>query len=295
MDIAIIIPAYNEEKFIKACLESLLNQTYPARKILVVDDGSGDKTPELVEHLASSYENLSLISRPKSFSHEPGGKIVETFNAGLKALEIDYDVICKFDADLIFPENYLEVLTKAFQENPKLGMYGGFCTICKEGTWQVEQLTNADHLRGALKAYRKTCFTDIEGLTPAMGWDTIDEMKARFYGWEVKTNPDLLVKHLKPTGQQYKKNLPAFFGTSLFRMRYSWSLALLTCLKMANNKSSLSFFLKSMTSFQTSSSKKSTFLVTEQEGAFIRSYRWSKLKERLFQNFRNNGPRGSVG
>ena len=282
MDIAIIIPAYNEEKFIKNCLESLLNQTHSAKKILVVDDGSIDNTFTSVESLSNSHQNLSVVSRPKSFSHEPGSKIVETFNFGLKKLETDFDVVCKFDADLIFPSNYLESLVYAFQHDPRLGMYGGFCTVKKNDSWSVEQLTNTDHLRGALKAYRKSCFQDINGLTPAMGWDTIDEMKARFHGWQVETNSNLLVKHLKPTGQQYKKDLPKLFGISLFRMRYSWTLALLTCLKMAKNKSSFTFFMGSMNSFSKSNSKENTFLVTTQEGAFIRKYRWSKIKERLF-------------
>lgn len=282
MEIAIIIPAYNEEKFIKNCLESLLNQTHSAKKILVVDDGSIDNTFTSVESLSNSHQNLSVVSRPKSFSHEPGSKIVEAFNFGLKKLETDFDVVCKFDADLIFPSNYLESLVYAFQQDPRLGMYGGFCTVKKNDSWSVEQLTNTDHLRGALKAYRKSCFQDINGLTPAMGWDTIDEMKARFHGWQVETNSNLLVKHLKPTGQQYKKDLPKLFGISLFRMRYSWTLALLTCLKMAKNKSSFTFFLGSMNSFFKSNSKENTFLVTTQEGAFIRKYRWSKIKERLF-------------
>lgn len=282
MEIAIIIPAYNEEKFIKNCLESLLNQTHSAKKILVVDDGSIDNTFTSVESLSNSHQNLSVVSRPKSFSHEPGSKIVEAFNFGFKKLETDFDVVCKFDADLIFPSNYLESLVYAFQQDPRLGMYGGFCTVKKNDSWSVEQLTNTDHLRGALKAYRKSCFQDINGLTPAMGWDTIDEMKARFHGWKVETNSNLLVKHLKPTGQQYKKDLPKLFGISLFRMRYSWTLALLTCLKMAKNKSSFTFFLGSMNSFFKSNSKENTFLVTTQEGAFIRKYRWSKIKERLF-------------
>lgn len=282
MDIAIIIPAYNEEKFIKNCLESLLNQTHSAKKILVVDDGSIDNTFTSVESLSNSHQNLSVVSRPESFSHEPGSKIVEAFNFGLKKLETDFDVVCKFDADLIFPSNYLESLVYAFQQDPRLGMYGGFCTVKKNESWSVEQLTNTDHLRGALKAYRKSCFKDINGLTPAMGWDTIDEMKARFHGWRVETNLNLLVKHLKPTGQQYKKDLPKLFGISLFRMRYSWTLALLTCLKMAKNKSSFTFFLGSMNSFFKSNSKENTFLVNTQEGAFIRKYRWSKIKERLF-------------
>lgn len=282
MDIAIVIPAYNEEKFIKKCLESLLNQTHSAKEILVVDDGSCDNTSKIIEALSKSYKNLRLISRPKSKSHEPGGKIVEAFNFGLENLEIEYDVICKFDADLIFPSNYLEVVIKNFHKNPKLGMFGGFCTVLKNEKWVVEQLTNPDHLRGALKAYRKECFLDIKGLVSAMGWDTIDEMRARYNGWEVKTNLNLLVKHLKPTGQHYKKNLPQLFGISLFRMRYTWSLAFLTCLKMAKNKSSLFFFVKSITSFLNSNSNKNTFLVTAQEGVFIRKYRWTKIKERLF-------------
>lgn len=281
MDIAIIIPAYNEEKFLRKCLDSLLNQTHPAKKILVVDDGSNDKTSEILEDISESHSNFSYVKRKKSLKHSPGSKIIEAFNFGLKHLNVDYDVICKFDADLIFPADYLDVLARAFQENLKLGMYGGFCTVEKNGNWKIEQLTNSDHLRGALKSYRRECFEQINGLIPAMGWDTIDEMKARFYGWEVETNPKLLVKHLKPTGQHYKKELPEIFGVSLYRMRYSWSLALITCLKMAKNKSSFSFFQKSITSFLRSNSKKNTFLVSDKEGVFIRKYRWKKIKERL--------------
>lgn len=281
MNIAIIIPAYNEEKFIEKCLDSLLNQTLSPKQILVVDDGSTDKTPKILEQLSGHHHNLNYVKRDKSLKHSPGSKIVEAFNFGLENLNVDYDVICKFDADLIFPENYLEVLARAFQENPKLGLYGGFCTVEKNGSWKIEQLTNYDHLRGALKSYRRKCFEEIKGLIPAMGWDTIDEMKARFNGWEVETNPELLVKHLKPTGQHYKKDLPELFGISLFRMRYSRSLALLTCLKMATNKSDFSFFVKSMKSFLESNSKKNTFLVSTKEGEFIRNYRWRKVKERL--------------
>ena len=283
MKIAIIIPAYNEKEHIKSCLTSLFNQSYQASKILVVDDGSTDNTASIVKSLCHKHSSLDLVSKEKSFSHQPGSKIVEAFNYGLKHLNLDFDVVCKFDADLVFPSNYLENPQDTFSNNTNLGLYGGFCTILKQGTWQIEQLTNADHLRGALKAYRKECFTDINGLVPAMGWDTIDEMKARFRGWQVQTNAELLVKHLKPTGQNYKKDLPALFGISLFRMRYSNALALLTCIKMAKNKADFGFFIIAMRAFKNAPKdpKQNTFLVTKEEGAFIRSYRWSKIKKRL--------------
>ena len=281
MEIVIIIPAYNEEEFIEQCLKSLLNQTHKAKNIVVVDDGSSDATPEIVKELSAKHENLKLVLKSKSYSHEPGGKIVEAFNSGLKSLTVDCDIICKFDADLIFPSNYLETIAAAFSEDPNLGMYGGFCTILKNNSWQIENLTNHDHLRGPLKAYRKECFKSMDGLVSAMGWDTIDEMKARFHGWEVVTNSNLLVKHLKPTGHKYKKKLPKVFGISLFRIRYNWILAFLTCAKMGYNKRSLRFFAESFIAYLRSNSKKNTFLLSLEEGAFIRNYRWSKIKERF--------------
>lgn len=281
MNIAIIIPAYNEEAYLENCLLSLLEQSYPAQQILVVDDGSTDRTPEILNQLSSQHSNLNFISKAKSYQHEAGSKIIQAFNFGLAHLNTNYDILCKFDADLIFPKDYLEILNSKYENQPKLGMFGGFCYIKTQGQWKLENLTNEDHIRGALKSYRKTCFKDIDGLVAAMGWDTIDEMKARYKGWIVKTEKGLLVKHLKPTGTLYAKALPKAFGESLFRMRYSLTLAFITCFKMAIQKKKFSFFITSFWGFLKGNSKKNSFLIGEKEGAFIRAYRWNKIKERL--------------
>lgn len=282
MNIAIIIPAYNEEAYLQNCLLSLLEQSYPAQQILVVDDGSTDQTPEILNQLSSQHSNLNFISKAKSYQHEAGSKIIQAFNFGLEHLKTDYDIICKFDADLIFPKDYLEILNSNYENQAKLGMFGGFCSIEINGQWTLENLTNDDHIRGALKSYRKACFKDINGLVSAMGWDTIDEMKARHQGWMVKTEKSLMVKHLKPTGILYSKALPKAFGKSLFRMRYSLILAFITCLKMSINKKNIRFFWSSFWNFIKRYSKKNTFLVNEKEGAFIRAYRWNEIKKRLF-------------
>ena len=78
-------------------------------------------------------------------------------------------MICKFDADLIFPKNYLEEINKVFLKNNKIGLCGGFCSVLKANQWQIENLTNTDHIRGALKAYRIQAFKDIGGLSKQMG------------------------------------------------------------------------------------------------------------------------------
>jgi hypothetical protein len=85
-------------------------------------------------------------------------------------------------------------------------MAGGFAYI--EKTVRIlENLTDKDHIRGAFKAYRKACFKQMGGLKAAMGWDTVDELLSTFYGWKVVTDARLIVKHLKPTGANYKKPL----------------------------------------------------------------------------------------
>jgi hypothetical protein len=78
----------------------------------------------------------------------------------------------KADADLIFPTNYFETISKHFQSDPKIGMAGGFVISKKNGDWILEILL-IDHIRGALKAYRKAAFKEIGGLKAQMGWDTV--------------------------------------------------------------------------------------------------------------------------
>ena len=84
-------------------------------------------------------------------------------------------------------------------------MTSGFCYIEKHGNWILENLTRKDHIRGALKAYRRDCFLEIGKLKPSMGWDTVDELLAKYYRWKVLTDESLHVKHLKPTGISYNK------------------------------------------------------------------------------------------
>src|SRR5690606_15846462 len=161
---------------------------------------------------------------------------------GYETLDESYDVICKFDADLIFPVNYLEVLSTHFKSNPKLGMASGFCYIEKDGTWILENLTRKDHIRGALKAYRKENFLEIGKLKPSMGWDTIDELLAKYHGWEIMTDEHLHVKHLKPTGISYNKASKYLQGEAMYKMRYGFVITLISALKLAYKKNSFELF-----------------------------------------------------
>ncbi|MFD1162682.1 glycosyltransferase [Hwangdonia seohaensis] len=281
MNFYIIIPAHNEASSIKLTLDSLVNQTHLPKKVVVVNDNSTDTTQNIVEAFAEKHSWISLVNSKSSNQHLPGSKIINAFYKGYETLDADYDVICKFDADLIFPENYLEQLTFHFNNNEKLGIASGFCYIKKNYAWVLENLTNKDHIRGALKAYRKQCFLDIGKLKPSMGWDTVDELLAQFYGWQILTDESLKVKHLKPTGISYNKASKYLQGEAMYKMRYGFVITFISALKLALKKKSFGLFIDYLAGYFKAKKQKLEHLVSEKEGKFIRDLRWKGMLNKL--------------
>jgi glycosyltransferase involved in cell wall biosynthesis len=283
MRIAIILPAHNEASFIIKTLESLVQQSLKPTRIIVVNDNSNDLTAQLVKEFAASYDYINLYNHKSSVANIPGSKVVQAFNAGLNTLEINnYNLICKFDADLIFPLDYLEQITAVFNHNPKAGIVAGHCTVAQDGSWVLEKLTNKDHVRGALKAYRTACFEQIGGLKISIGWDTVDEMLARYHNWEVVTIPRLHVKHLKPTGVSYNPSARYLQGEAFYKMRYGWLLTTITATKMAWNKRDINLVPDYLKGYKLAQKKNLEPLVTASQGRFIRAYRWNGIKAKLF-------------
>ena len=305
----IVIPSHNEEKLISLTLQSLVEQTVLPTKIVVVNDNSTDKTAEIVLAFAEKYSFISLVNKTSDAIHLPGSKVIQAFQKGLETLDDNYDFIVKADSDLIFPSNYFETIIKHFKSDEKIGMAGGFCyietrtknnnsnkknrvpehlvqknEICEEknGEWILENLTDKDHIRGALKAYRKECFQQIGGLKPAMGWDTVDELLSKFFGWKVKTDSSLKVKHLKPTGANYNKTARYKQGEAFYTLGYGFWITAIASAKLAMMKKKPLLFLDYIRGFIKAKSAKKTMLVTPEQAKFIRNYRLKKMKEKLF-------------
>jgi glycosyltransferase involved in cell wall biosynthesis len=281
MDFYIVIPAHNEADSIGLTLHSLVNQTLKPKHIVVVNDNSTDHTASVVDSFARDYAFISLINNKSSNNHLPGAKIINAFFKGLETLDDNYDVICKFDADLIFPNTYLETLSSHFNNNKNLGMASGFCYIEKDNQWVLENLTRKDHIRGALKAYRKNCFLEIGTLKPSMGWDTIDELLAKYYNWDILTDNSLHVKHLKPTGVSYNKASKYLQGEAMYKMRYGFIITCISAFKLAYKKRSYSLFKDYIVGYFKAKKEKMPFLVSEKEGKFIRNLRWKGILKKL--------------
>lgn len=277
----IVIPAYNEEAFIALTLQSLVSQTKLPERIVVVNDGSTDDTENIVARFAKDYPFISLVNKTSDAVHLPGSKVIQAFQKGIEALDNNYDVIVKLDADLILPNDYFETVLRVFEKDESVGMAGGFAYIEKNGEWILENLTDKDHIRGAFKAYRKECFSQIGGLKPAMGWDTVDELLAQFYDWKIVTIPELKVKHLKPTGANYDKTARYKQGEAFYSLGYGFLITAIASAKLAMLKKKPLLFLDYISGFLKARSSGKPLLVTEAQARFIRAYRLKKMKDKL--------------
>lgn len=277
----VIIPAHNEEKFISLTLQSLVSQTKTPTKVVVVNDHSTDTTASIVTGFVQKNPTIQLVTIESDAIHLPGSKVILAFQKGLETLDDAYDFIVKLDADLILPPNYFETIVSHFESDADIGMVGGFAYIEKNGDWILENLTNKDHIRGAFKAYRKACFLQIGGLKPAMGWDTVDELLAKFYGWSVVTDDTLKVKHLKPTGANYNKSARFKQGEAFYSLGYGFWITVIASTKLAIMKKKPLLFLDYMQGFWKAMLANKPLLVTVEQARFIRQYRWTNMKEKI--------------
>ena len=282
MNFYIVIPAHNEEAFISLTLQSLISQTVLPKKIVIVNDNSTDKTAEIVLAFAEENPFITLVNKTSSAIHLPGSKVIQAFHKGFETLDNEYDIIVKLDADLIMPNNYFEKIQSIFEKDSKIGMAGGFAYIEKNGDWILENLTDKDHIRGAFKAYRKECFEQIGNLKPAMGWDTVDELLCKFYGWKVVTDASLIVKHLKPTGANYNKTARYKQGEAFYTLGYGFLITAIASAKLAMMKKKPLLFLDYIQGFLKAKSAQTPLLVTPEQAKFIRNYRLKKMKVKLF-------------
>lgn len=282
MNYYIIIPAYNEEAFIGLTLQSLVSQTVLPKKVVVVNDNSTDNTAQIVLDYAKENPFITLVNKSSSAVHLPGSKVIQAFHKGFETIDDQYDIIVKLDGDLILPNNYFGTILDIFKKDSQVGMAGGFAYVEKNGEWILENLTDKDHIRGAFKAYRKECFLQIGNLKPAMGWDTVDELLSKFYGWKVVTDASLIVKHLKPTGANYNKAARYKQGESFYTLGYGFLITTISSAKLAMMKKKPLLFLDYIKGFWKAKSANTPLLVTKEQAKFIRNYRLQKMKEKIF-------------
>ncbi|MDQ0780583.1 glycosyltransferase family 2 protein [Chryseobacterium sp. W4I1] len=280
MRFLIIIPAHNEEENLPFTLDSLQQQSFKDFKTVVVNDGSTDRTAEVIRKYTDRDSRFQTVDLQKS-AHQPGSKVVNAFKNGLKIQDIDeFDIICKFDADIILPENYLETVESAFKNNPEFGLVGGLLYVEKESNWVYEGNSNKHHVRGPMKAYRKECFLQIGGLRETLGWDNIDSILLEDLGWKEIVLPELQVKLIKVKGADYTIRPADYYGRYFYFLGLNRFLAYIASSKEAAKIKSVSFFFNIIKAYETCRSEKLELKISKDEQKSINNKRWEMLKKK---------------
>jgi poly-beta-1,6-N-acetyl-D-glucosamine synthase len=197
---AVITPVRDEEEFVGATIESVSRQTVRPTEWVIVNDGSSDRTGEIIDRYAAEFPWIRAVHRSNRGFRKSGGGVVEAFYDGYRTLQSDdWDFVVKLDGDLTFSADYFEKCFAYFHSEPQLGIGGGEIYHDMAGNMTLEANPKF-HVRGATKIYRRACWEAIGGLWVAPGWDTIDEVKANMLGWATRSFPDLPLHHHRLTG-----------------------------------------------------------------------------------------------
>jgi glycosyltransferase involved in cell wall biosynthesis len=195
---AIVTPVKNEEKFLGGMVASVTGQTILPKRWIIVNDGSTDRTGEIIREAESRWDWIAGVTIAATGGpRKPGGESV--VHHGLKRLDLsEYDYLARLDGDISFGPDYIECLFREFEADSRLGIASGVCFGLRNGRL-VEEKNPRFHTRGALKTYRVRCFREIGGLETGLGWDIVDEIRANMLGWRTRNFPELKVVHHRPT------------------------------------------------------------------------------------------------
>ncbi len=228
----LITPCRDEAEHLERTLASVAAQTRPPDLWLIVDDGSTDATPEILNRWAASLPYLQLL-RTRRFDR-PGSDGLATaaeavaFNRALRSVAIgEFSHVGKLDADIELSPDYFQRLLDRSAVEVDLGIVGGMLLEDHGLGWRPTGGPE-HHVRGALKLYRRDCLEALGGgIEERLGWDTIDEVEARMRGYRTCTLTDPTARHLRPVATRGGiLRGRARLGHAAFILRYSpWWVA----------------------------------------------------------------------
>lgn len=203
----VITPCRNEEVFLDRLIASLENQSIRPTLWIVVDDGSTDRTPEILSAAAAQYPYIRVVTRADRGERHVGPGVVDAFLSGLENVDLQhFDYVCKLDSDLELPPKYFERLIERMERDKVLGCFSGKVYLQLDDGRLVLERMGDENAIGAAKFYRTECYLEIGGFVRALGWDAIDGHMCRLKGWIAGSvdDPDLRIIHHRLMGSSQK-------------------------------------------------------------------------------------------
>lgn len=214
MKYILITSARNEEAFIGLTLESVTTQTVLPERWVIVDDGSGDRTPEIIAGYAEKFGWIRLIRNPQRAGRDFAAKARAVNAAFAQSDGLAFDVVGNLDADTSFAQDYMAFLLEKFAANPKLGVAGTPFTQSGGYDSAKDSFEGENYVAGPVQLFRRDCFQEIGGYlaNPAGGVDWVAVMTARLKGWTVRSFGDRRYEHHRAMGTAERSKVAALFS-----------------------------------------------------------------------------------
>jgi cellulose synthase/poly-beta-1,6-N-acetylglucosamine synthase-like glycosyltransferase len=208
----LITPAKNEATFIELTIQSVLSQTLRPVRWIIIDDGSTDRTAEIVDRHAQKHDWIELLQMPERQNRDFASKADCVNTAYNYTKHLDHDIVASLDADISFEEDYFAFLLQKFLEDPQLGLAG--TPFSENGTTYDYRFSSTHRVSGACQLFRRECFEAIGGYTPVKGGgiDVIAVLGARMRGWRTQTFTGKTSSHhrLMGSAKEHRKVLLGF-------------------------------------------------------------------------------------
>ncbi len=189
-------PVRNEESHLPALARSITSQTHLPRVWFILDDGSSDRTPEIIQGLCSKHPWI-ISQRLETEQGGLGLHFGEIMKKGFEETilyanqeNIEYQLIGKADADVIIPPDCIQELIQEFEIEPRLGIASP-ALIIQDRHYNNERrirkdITFGDHPTDGLRLIRMECYNEIGGYLITRSPETVAEAKAKIRGWQIR-------------------------------------------------------------------------------------------------------------
>ncbi|MDK2782822.1 MAG: hypothetical protein PWQ32_411 [Thermococcaceae archaeon] len=207
-DYILVSAVKNEAEHLAEVIESVCRQTIKPKLWVIVDDGSTDETPKIIDKYKKEYDWIKSISLPIGHQYDIFYRYAYVCKLGFeyainycRKYGISYDFIGLLDGDTVIEEKYFEKLIDEFKKDPALGIAsGGIYYESPKGL--ILEKTYHYFARGTGRLWRKECFFDTGGYLLEPSPDTISNILAISKGYKSKRFDHIIAIQKRKTGSR---------------------------------------------------------------------------------------------
>jgi cellulose synthase/poly-beta-1,6-N-acetylglucosamine synthase-like glycosyltransferase len=215
-NVVLIMAVKNEEKFIEKILTGLFNQDLLPSKIIVINDGSTDRTQEILESF-----NVEIVNSNRKTQNylDSGIETAKVINVGFSKLKnlSECEFVVKLDGDHLLPHDYLSKIIKRMKDDPKLAI----CAGIMEGEYSTVPIHSG-------RAYRYDFLKKFEFLYPLnFGAEDYFIFKAKSLGLKAIAFQDIMTTSLRKTRSNYANHQTFYnYGITMKALGFAFSYVL---------------------------------------------------------------------